>query len=340
MSKKLFLHIGTHKTGTTTIQHFLAANRQALRDQQLVYPDISLVGFKGPRTHHRLAHAIVGRPGAGTRDDVRRFFDELRRDLRDGEAAIVSSEAFYRHVLPGEPGGAHENAGGATRDTLPFVTAVRDCVGDFEVTVLVMLRRQDLFLESLYAEQVMRSNYVDGIDRFLEERLWLADYDARLATWAEVFGRDSLDVRVFDPAAFAQPIEREFLTRVGGHWDDGLRPAVTRNATLPRCLIEYKRALNGGHPRQVSTQYRKWLEALAASSPPGTLPDLGRYYLTQPRRAEVLAGFEAGNRRVAREHLGRDEVFDSTVPAAYAPPEELRPRHFRQITRRLLRSLA
>lgn len=340
MRHRLFLHIGTHKTGTTTIQHFLAANRGALRDQQLVYPDLSLSGFKGTRTHHRLAHAIARRPGTGTPADVRRFFDTLRRDLRDGEAAVLSTEAFYRHLLPGADGLAYDAGGGATGDPLPYVEALHECVGAFDVTVLVMLRRQDLFLESLYAEQVMRSNYVAGIDQFVEQRVWLADYDARLATWASVFGTGALSVRVFDPASFTQPIERLFLEWVGGAWDDAFRPAVTRNVTLPRCLVEYKRALNGGQSRQVSTQYRRWLEALAASSPPGALPDLGRFYLTQQSRATLMERFDAGNRRVARDHLGRTDLFDSTSPAAYGPPEALRPRHFRQITRRLLRSLA
>ena len=30
MRKKLFLHIGTHKTGTTTLQNFLMLNKQFL----------------------------------------------------------------------------------------------------------------------------------------------------------------------------------------------------------------------------------------------------------------------------------------------------------------------
>lgn len=343
MAHQLFLHIGTHKTATTTVQHFLAANRSSLSVQGLVYPDLSHHGFKGPRAHHRLAHATAGRPGTGTPDRARRFFDELRAGLRPDDRVIVSSEAFYRHVLPSTDGSGREYdaGGGAVGDPLPYIQALRDCIGDFDVKVLVMLRRQDRFLESLYAEQVMRSNFVGDIDRFTEERLWLADYEARLSQWAEVFGTDALDVRVFDPASWQQSVEEYFLDWVGGRWQATLEPAATRNVTLPRALVEYKRALNGGLSRPQSAQHRRWLEDLAVSLPPGTLPELGSHYFTHEARRDLLDAFARGNRRVARTYLGRDELFGlGGLAEAYDPPPRLRPRHFRRITRHLLRSLA
>ena len=36
--RTLFIHIGSGKTGTTSIQKFLAANREKLLDQNLCYP--------------------------------------------------------------------------------------------------------------------------------------------------------------------------------------------------------------------------------------------------------------------------------------------------------------
>jgi hypothetical protein len=338
---RLFLHIGTHKTGTTSLQRFLTDNRAVLRRQGLLYPDPATGGFGTRYAHHQVAHAIAGQPGAGTPDDARRFFDKVRRDLRRREAAVVSAEALYRHVLADPGSDRRFDAGGdAAGDPLPYIRRVRECLGDFDVTVLVMLRRQDTFLESLYAEQVMTSSYRKDIERFTTERAWLADYDARLSMWASVFGEDRLDVRTFEPASFPQGIERSFLEWVGGRWDDRLVPATVRNATVPRALVEYKRALNSRQSRAVSNTYRQWLEDLAAASPDGSLPDLGRYYFTHEARSALLEQFRDSNRQVAERYLGRSELFTDPAPTSpYPAPPRLSNLHFRRITRRLLRSL-
>lgn len=339
---RLFLHIGTHKTGTTSVQRFLTDNRAALRRQGLLYPDPATGGFGERYAHHQVAHAMAGQGRAGTPEDARRFFDRVRRDLRGRESAIVSAEALYRHVLPDPESGRRLDAGGgAVGDPLPYIRRVRDCLADFDVTVLVMLRPQDTFLESLYAEQVMTSPYRRGIDHFTTERAWLADYDARLAMWASVFGADSLSVRTFEPASFPDGIERAFVEWVGGRWDDRLVPAAVHNVTVPRALVEYKRALNGRQSRAVSSTYRTWLEELAATSPEGSLPDLGRYYLTYEARLALIDQFRDSNRQVAERYCGRTELFADPVPSApYPAPRPLSNPHFRRITKRLLRSLA
>lgn len=38
---KVILHVGTHKTGTTSIQAALAASRPALQAAGILYPDVS-----------------------------------------------------------------------------------------------------------------------------------------------------------------------------------------------------------------------------------------------------------------------------------------------------------
>jgi len=57
--KKIILHIGTEKTGTTSIQEFLNLNRVALRDKGFLAPNsggerhqsnFALIGFDGTTT--------------------------------------------------------------------------------------------------------------------------------------------------------------------------------------------------------------------------------------------------------------------------------------------------
>jgi hypothetical protein len=48
---KLILHIGTHKTGTTSLQAWLANNREALAANGVSYPHATVAHGSG---HHRL----------------------------------------------------------------------------------------------------------------------------------------------------------------------------------------------------------------------------------------------------------------------------------------------
>ncbi|ORT51886.1 hypothetical protein ST37_04190 [Vibrio sp. qd031] len=53
--KKLFLHIGPHKTGSTSIQRSLIDNRYELNNHGIVYPEIGF-HYMG---HHKLAEALL-----------------------------------------------------------------------------------------------------------------------------------------------------------------------------------------------------------------------------------------------------------------------------------------
>ena len=341
---RLFLHIGTHKTGTTTVQRFFDANRESVQAQGYVYPQNSIGGLRDHYAHHRIAHAIAGRPDVGTPDDAQRFFDALRSELAPGQSAVVSAEALYRHVAT-DPSGlsisTFDAGDGSTGDPLSFIRRVKDCIGDFDVTIMVMLRRQDLFLESLYAEQVMSSSYSANIGSFLEKRGWLADYEQRLGMWAEVFGENRISVRLFEPEAFGMPVEQFFLTWLGGTWNDQLTRTPLYNATIPRSLVEFKRTLNNRQPRKVSTIYRRWLEQIAEQAKDGSLPDIGSYFLTYAERNALLEHHAETNRNLARRYFDRDQLFTNTdTIEPYDDPTSLSNASFKKITRQLMRFLA
>ena len=57
--KTIFLHVGTHKTGTTSIQHFLARNRYELQERGFSYPDIHML----EDAHHCLGGQLINGVG-------------------------------------------------------------------------------------------------------------------------------------------------------------------------------------------------------------------------------------------------------------------------------------
>lgn len=56
MSKKLILHIGTEKTGTTSIQKFLNLNKDELLNEGIFYP-MGTCGTDNYPNHRKLATA-------------------------------------------------------------------------------------------------------------------------------------------------------------------------------------------------------------------------------------------------------------------------------------------
>jgi hypothetical protein len=89
--REMYIHIGTHKTGTTSIQNFLGANREALKNGELYVP---LSGTLGPASgHHNIAWELRNderfRSNFGTVSDL---IAELRGV--DCDKAVLSSEDF------------------------------------------------------------------------------------------------------------------------------------------------------------------------------------------------------------------------------------------------------
>lgn len=129
--RKLFLHLGTYKTGTTSLQAFLGTHAATLRKRGILYP---ATGWRdGHPAHHNIAWELAGDrrfdPGLGT-------VASLRAEIagHDG-AVIVSSEDFA----------------GAARDPAGFTAFLQALKADgFDVTLVLYLRNQADYAASLY----------------------------------------------------------------------------------------------------------------------------------------------------------------------------------------------
>jgi hypothetical protein len=305
----LFLHIGTHRTGTTSVQWFCDANRRALAKAGIYYPSFAIGGYHTHYAHHALAHATAGDTSQMDLRDVKRFLLLVRRRMRRGQACLISAEPYYRHRLP-------------TADGRPsfgrYIELVAETFADFEVTVLAMVRRQDLFLESLYAEHVMATDYPGTIGDFAGSHHGILDYRGRLDAWSQAFGRQSVRVLPYEPSLLDRPLEQAFLEWLGIEWSDAFHiDADRRNARLTRACVEFKRMANvrGEFDPDANAVLRGWIEDLGHDDAGVAPPDLGEYYLAPADRVELMAGFADDNRVVAREYLGREELFTLPIEA-------------------------
>src|ERR1700744_5933867 len=84
------LHIGTNKTGTSTLQHYLGTNRDMLKSQGIWYPTIGKFRY----AHHDLADAIKhgGEFGQYGIDPEILNPQNISSDI---STIVISSEAFH-----------------------------------------------------------------------------------------------------------------------------------------------------------------------------------------------------------------------------------------------------
>ena len=196
MSRDLILHIGTTKTGSTSIQNVLARSRPELAAQGVMYPR-----SPGDAQHDLLAYALMENLAQrerldtalwrGLTPDVRiaQFREELADEIRSAPPGIkrfiISTEFIY--ILLRKP---------------TEVQAVHDLLRPLfdHIKVVVYLRRQDSHFTSLYT-QLLRSGEVVAPDqlKMRARPLHELDYAKMLDRWVTVFGHDAIEPRLFDP---------------------------------------------------------------------------------------------------------------------------------------------
>lgn len=226
--KKLILHIGRHKTGTSSLQRFLVENRGNLENHNIYYPNGGIQGFG----HHLIAKSLSRKEmKLKNLDKVlqKPLFIDFLRELnrkKDSHNIVLSSEAF--------------------QNCNPIHVA--EVFSSFNVEIHVYLREHASYLLSSYAQSVQAtSNYMTLAE--YEENVFHADYEKFINQWYEAFGRTSVNVYLFDKAHLTNgDIVQDFLKRILGFNESSrgkfIYSAKDQNPSLGGRLVEFKRLLN------------------------------------------------------------------------------------------------
>lgn len=298
--RTLYLHIGAHRTATSSIQSFLHANSAALQERGIFYPF-------GVKRHDKLVRDLF----AG-RTKVADVAAEIERRA-SGRTTEVKSI-----ILSDEDISLHED--------ISILGGFRDL---FDVKVIYSLRRQDLWLESWYLQNVKwqwnpKLAHVT-LDEFVEGRNefhWV-DYDTYLQHLERVFGRENVIAYVFEKEQMpAGPIAK-FAEVAGIGSIDGLTDPPHDNSSRLAVVSEFMRQLPLD---KAPPAYRARLETACAKIDAQLrkgAADRSQLLFDAGTRAKILDEHAAGNAAVARRYFGRDALFLAPVPAADAPVAKL-----------------
>lgn len=88
---KIYIHIGLHKTGSTSFQRSCEENADLLRDHGLYYP-LSLPNQSFYSQHHDIAILVENKDWDGVREVLNWIVDEAQ--ISSAETVLLSSESF------------------------------------------------------------------------------------------------------------------------------------------------------------------------------------------------------------------------------------------------------
>ncbi|MFS4583716.1 hypothetical protein [Phaeobacter sp. C3_T13_0] len=171
--KTLVIHIGDHKTGTTTIQNALAVGSIQLHDAELFYP---------AKMNHNYLTGFITSYRKST--PLPKHLED-RDGLEEVAAQIAASSADYA-VLSAE---AFENIPAPEFHDL-VETFFRGCADRIHIVAYVRPHAQRIL--SSYAEQIKIGWYRGTMQEFFDHNLQNGrfHYMPRFSQWRELFGED------------------------------------------------------------------------------------------------------------------------------------------------------
>lgn len=288
MRRKLFLHIGCHRTATTSIQKFMVTNFEALISQGILVPyrigrhfDVVNRMFSGHLNPNDFA------------DDINRRADSKHVPIH---SFVMSDEDI------------------CTRQNFDPLISLSD---HFDINILWSIRRQDLWLESWYLQNIKwqwnpelaHASFPEFL-KHLPNFTWLkyADFYEKLKT---AFPHSTIKTTVFDPVHMPDGPIAEFKKLIGLSHDIKLVEPDINNASLSGASSELMRHLPlDGLPEPHRHIVQKTFENLEFKNGSMSKPIL----FSPSQRQQVWDIFASENRILAQKLFSRDRLFDDAVP--------------------------
>jgi hypothetical protein len=256
------VHIGTEKTGTTTLQEFLHRNRERLRKQGVLFTQSA-----GKRNNQQIAVAAYSpdrRDDATIRlgiDNVKvlrahqtRVIDDLAGEIasHDGDRVLVSSEHLQSRLRnPEEIRGLED---------------ILSSLGLREIEIIVYLRDPREVCRSLYASAIamgstMRQPPAPETPYFEI----ICNHRRTLENWAAVFGADVVRPRLYEQGSWVGgSLIEDFCLAAGIEFDDEFVVPPARNESLSHLGLEVLRRINAQIPRISKGHFNRSRAALVA----------------------------------------------------------------------------
>lgn len=291
---KIIIHIGSTKSGSTYIQHFLDKNRVALFQRGVWYPEFGLFWQKD-RPHKTAGHAkFLHAAQRKERKYLNKIMAGLEQFPNHVHTIILSSEAFFL-------------ADNSQR--------LVDHFSNFDVEMLVYLRRQDDWANSQYCEFV-GGGAIGKVDEDIDTWLahsktinWLS-YDVMLQKWVEKIGTNKITVRPYEKTQFHQrDLLLDFCNAVGiRNVEEFEKPSKDQENSFQlderyiKLMLHFNRL-----PFKDHRHYLRFVDYVTKQLSKKEIAIARPNLLTEEQRARILEKHKQGNIHIAKTFLNNSD---------------------------------
>lgn len=326
--KRVILHIGTFKTGSTALQFHMHQNRKLLIKNGFYYGDY----FDNYYLHSNLcygllrealtAHGVFEKYKSHPRflnvaEEPNAVIGRMKENASNCRNIIISCEAFFADAFRTLVGLRTEIMDKEKKSINRFMRErLRELLSEFseEVLIVCYLRRQDLLIESQYNQYCKNIWYGDEnyilptFMEFVALKPIELNYFSELEEWHEIFDNAVFIIRPYEKGETGYNSITDFYKNVLKIDDEEMKKfeyieEMKMNLRLDRNVLEYKRHL-GVYDRYISQLLKEYS---------GQLDVTRDYaYFKEEERKKFMDQFVQSNRRVAKKYLGREYLFADT----------------------------
>lgn len=190
--KKVFLHIGTHKTGTTSFQKFMSSNRHFMTERDVHFYSGSIIDDNHIELHVAASNQDNMSPIKHilNLEANQHFFSETTDRIQGFIKTVKSGNIVF-------------SAEGMSYLRKPEeLKKLKNIIGEESVKVLVCFRDKAEFLESyIYQLKTMGFSPAKNYERsflYAEPDSWLVDYDELIDAYSMAFGKCNIIIKNYD----------------------------------------------------------------------------------------------------------------------------------------------
>lgn len=317
--KTLYLHIGLPKTGTSALQTFLIHNREFLSRQRIFTPKSQT--FQN-LNNEDFALAI----DRFDKNWLNKYLKNLTRN-KGKSTYIISCEQLFSFplhyhwgdIISGNiscPETYNNQYFLLKTEHIKFIHNILKPHFD-KIVVLSILRRQDIYLNSRYIEDVQFNNPYN-LEKYLS---WFKNelyFYENIKCWEYFFGNSALKIETYDEVLSVGGIE-EFMVKTLCITKGYKKPQSKINTSINTRLFFLKRRFNNSivninyKKNGTNFKFHSYTQKLLCQSEHNSKPQLVPY----DKAIELLDQHNTNNNKLAKEYLNRETLFKEQYPNKY-----------------------
>ena len=296
--QQIYIHIGTPKTGTTTLQEFFKLNKEALAKSGILYPEW---GYSNRWGNFENTEGNFG-------------WIVQSNDLEIKERISSVLDDSYRGILL-----STEDIWGEVRDKASFLRNIQSIGEAVEIKVIVYLRKQIDYIESQYRECIRVATFREPIESIVdfsnEQVQFLRDnceYWSILEEMAGEIGDENIIVRPYERAQFKNGnIIDDFLSILGLEYNESFQQcAKNYNPPMSNVALEMKRIMNySSSVLEVTDMNNIFYNILMLDGVENQKEKVVNFksLISREKRCLFMQRYEEDNINIAKKYLKRED---------------------------------